>query len=479
VAEVYLAAVMTGDIAGACAVFNLPEDMDEGGFAEMLSENLQAIGGINRYLILGQDTGMDDDRSGELAIVWSVVETERAGDILLDIYLGRPEGSEDWRVSMADGEVVGSEGFVRPPEADPEGEPLASAAARPHRLGEYEDTLLEAALEGAPDGGIPVIVSPKIELAFVVAGLTGSAPEFAGYRTVLGPDALRHFKGYRGHGAVTAMDFVQRKGLRYDSVAKFASCFSDPPGLEQVLPFGDYLCSRAYGLGRSNKETRLLDLGERLRAFYADADFGSFLQEHQEDYDAMVAGIKEVLPQGVPDTLKAYYGTSHSAYVVVVSAFSGNYALTLEEDDWTCAVAVISGRHVGSSGDLGSSLWGLLIHEWSHTLVGPALDLNEELIASYADLFPVIAEDMTSGGLAYGSWAMAVEEHIIRAAEARMMLARKGAEEAERVLSRHEDLGFRYIRLFYDRLAEFEDDRQTFPTFADFVPRLLSALDGA
>jgi hypothetical protein len=468
---------MTGDIAGAFAVSNLL-DMDEAAFAEMLSANLRAIGGINRYLILGQDTSTNDDGSGGLAIVWSVVETGRLGDILLDIYLERPEGSEDWRVTTTGGEAVGPEGFVRPPETDPHGEPLASTDARPGRLGEYEDSLLKAAFEGAPGGGIPVIVSPKIELAYVVAGLTGRAPEVTGSRTVLGPDALRHFKDYRSHAAVTAMDFVHRRGLSYDAVAKFASCFSDPPGLEQVFPFGDYLCSRTYGIGRRDREARLLDLGERLRAFYADADFGSYLQDHQEDYDAMVAGIKGALPQSVPETLKAYYGTGHSAYVVVVSAISGNYALTLEEDGWTCAVAVISGRLVTSSSDLDSGLWSLLVHEWSHTLVKPALSLNEELIASYVHLYPAIAKDMTSGGQAYGSWRIAVEEHIIRAAEARMVSARWGVAEAERTLSRHEDRGFRYIRLFYDRLAEFEDDRETFPTFADFVPRLLSALDG-
>jgi hypothetical protein len=479
VADVYLAAAKNGDNAGVRAVFNVSEDMDEGEFVKTLSANLQAIGGIKRYLILGQDTGMDDDGSKELAIVWSVVKTGRAGDMQLDIYLERPKGTGDWRITTTGGAPGGPGGLVRPPKADPEGKPLASTDARLHRLGEYEDTLLKAALKGSQEGGIPVIVSPKIELAFVVAGLAGSAPEFAGPNAVLGSDALRYFRKHRGHEAVRAMDFVHRRGLRYDAIAKFASCFSDPPGLEQVFPFGDYLCSRTYGIGRSDKEARLLDLGERLRTFYTDAGFGSYLQEHQKDYDAMVAGVKGVLPHGVPGALRAYYGTGHAAYGVVVSAFSGNYALTLEEDGWTCAVAVISGSLVRSSGNLASGLWTLLVHEWSHTLVKPALDLNERLIASYAHLYPAIARDMTSGGQAYGSWRVAVEEHIIRAAEARMVLALGGTAEAEAVLARNEKLGFRYIRLFYNRLADFEGDRRTFPTFADFVPRLLSALDGA
>jgi hypothetical protein len=482
VADVYLAAAKNGDIAGIRAVFNLPKDMDEGEFAEPLSANLREIGGIERYLIFGMDADMGDDGSKELAIVWSVVKTGRAGDIQLDIYLERPKGTGDWRVTTVSGALVGPGGLVRPPKADPEGKPLASTGTRLRRLGEYEDAVLKAALKGGQEGGIPVIVSPKIELAFVVAGLTGSAPEFAGPNSVLGPDALGYFgkhRRHRRHEALGAMDFVNRRGLRYDAIAKFASCFSDPPGLEQVFPFGDYLCSRTYGIGRSDKEARLLDLGERLRTFYTDAGFGSYLQEHQKDYDAMVAGVKGVLPHGVPGALRAYYGTGHAAYVVVVSAFSGNYALTLEEDGWTCAVAVISGSLLRSSGNPASGLWTLLIHEWSHTLVKPALDLNAPMIASYAHLYPAIANDMMSGGQAYASWRIAVEEHIIRAAEARMVLALGGTAEAEAVLARNEKLGFRYIRLFYNRLADFEGDRRTFPTFVDFVPRLLSALDGA
>jgi len=479
VADAYLAAIMAGDVAGAYALVAPPEGMDKSGFAELLSSNLEEVGEIKRYLILGQDTGPDDDGSGEVAVVWTVIQTGRLGDALLDVYLRRPAGAGDWRVTTAGGGRVGPGGFARPPEVDPTAEPLASTADRARPLEEYEDTLLEAASGADSGAGVPVVVSPKIELAFVVAGLTGSAPEFAGSRTVLGPDALRHFKDYRDHEAVRAMAFLHRKGLAYDAIAKFACCFSDPPELEQVFPFGDYLCSRTYGICRSAKEARLLDLGECLREFYIDADFGSYLQAHQDDYDWMLTCIKRALPHSVPGTLKAYYGTGHSAYVVVVSAFSGNYALTLEEDAWTCAVAVISGNISRTSGNLNSDLWRLLVHEWSHTLVKSALDVYDDLIASYAHLFPAIAEDMTSGGQAYGSWRIALEEHIIRAAEARMALAHMGTKEVERILSRHEDLGFRYIRLLYDRLAEYEADRETYPTFAEFVPRLLSALDGA
>lgn len=473
VADAYLEAVIAGDAAAAYALSSMA-GMDEEGFAQMLSENVQSVGGVDRYLILGQEIAPADDGGGEMATVWAAVGTGR-GDLLLDVYLRRGEGEPHWRVTTTNGAPVGSGGFATPPEVNPQAVPLESTADRLVPIEDYEDALLEAAF-GEEQAGLPVIVSPKIELAFVVTGLGGSAPEVAGPRTVLGPDAMRYFRDYRDHDAVTAMAFLHQRGLSYDAITKYASCFSDPPDLEQVFPFGDYLCSRTYGMNRSAKEARLLDLGERLGRFYVDAGFEAYLEARREDYDHMLACIRAAVSSGIPGKLKSYYGTSHSAYVVVVSAFSGNYALVLADGDRTCAVAVISGSMAKTSGDLASDLWSLLTHEWSHTLVKPALQAHSELIDSYNHLYPPLAEDMSSQ--AYGSWRTAVEEHIIRAAEARMILAAKGLGEAERFLANQEANGFRYIRLFYERLAEYENDRETYPTFHDFVPRLLSALGG-
>jgi len=475
VADIYLAACVANDLLAACAVFAVPEEMNEADLAQMLSLGLQNIGGMKRFLVLGQDSAPDGE-GGELAIVWAVAETGQAGDILLNVYLERPKGAENWLVTKTQGRPVGPEGFVRPPAVDPQEEPLATTADRSRPLQEYEDTLLKAAFGPTSDAAMSIIVSAKIELAFVVAGLTGLDPEFGGFDSPLGSDALRYFRDYRDHEAVAAMSFLYQNGLSYDAVPKFASCFSDPPALEQVFPFGDYLCSRTYGITRSEREARLLDLGECLREFYVDTHFGAYLQDHQGDYDRMSGTIEAFIPHSVPETLESYYGTGHSAYVVVVSAFSGNYALTLEDGNRSSAVAVISGS-LAKTSDVGYYLWRLLIHEWSHTLVKPGLDAKGELIASYADLYPAIAGDMRKQ--AYGSWRSALEEHIIRAAQARMVLARQGPVEAERALADEENRGFRYIRLLYDRLAEYEDNRQAYPVFADFIPRLLSALDGA
>ncbi|MCL6580656.1 MAG: DUF4932 domain-containing protein [Firmicutes bacterium] len=481
VADAYLAAIVNRDAASAYAVSfasSPASGLDSEAFESQFTSDVVRIGGVSRYLILGQDAGPADD-GGEAAVVFTVIRTGLLGDVALDVYLRRAENSADWLVVTTSGRTLGRDGPILPPEIAQGGRPLHSAADRSHPLEFYDDTLFTAALEATESGRVAVVVSPKVELVYVVAGLTGSAAEVSRARSVLGAEAIRNFRSYADHPAVKAMAFLHERGLAYDALAKLASCFSDPPGMEQVFPFGDYLCSRTYGLSRSMKEARLLDLGCRLAEFYADADFGAYLEAHRRDYDEMLARIREAFPADVPGIIESYYGAGHSAYVVVVSGMSGNYALTLEEGDWTCGVAVISGCITENPGNLSASLWRLLAHEWSHTLVKPALDAHEGLIASYAHLYPPIAGAMTSGGQAYGTWRITLEELVIRAVEARMLLAGQGPEEAERALARHESLGFRYIRLLYGRLAEYEADRETYPRFVDFVPRLLESLEGA
>jgi hypothetical protein len=76
---------------------------------------------------------------------------------------------------------------------------------------------------------------------------------------------------------------------------------------------------------------------------------------------------------------------------------------------------------------------------------------------------------------AYGNWETALNEHVIRAVIARL-IGRSDPATAERVLANDEQKGFAYVRALYQRLAEYEADREKYPTLESFLPRLLEAL---
>lgn len=83
-------------------------------------------------------------------------------------------------------------------------------------------------------------------------------------------------------------------------------------------------------------------------------------------------------------------------------------------------------------------------------------------------LFDPIANTMRSQ--AYQGWFVMVCEHVVRAVVARL------SADPEGVLSVEEERGFRYIRAVAAMLAEYEENRGTFPDFWAFAPRIAAGL---
>jgi len=478
-AQAFLEAACKGDWEAVDALFLVPR---EGRAEEYRAATEELMGAWTAHHLVSSESGMDltgwpNFPGGEGACVYAVVSTVKVGDLEIAVGLGREGGTGPWGMCFFKWGVVAADGSIGPPIVDLPPEalvPLASSAERPKTLEEYDDVVLEAALTWQQNrGALPIIVSPKVELAFVVAGLTGEAPEFCGSggtrRTPLGKKALSFFEAYKDHPAVTYMAFLERQGFRYDAVGSLALRFSDPPTLEPEFPIGDYLVGRSYGWGRADQERRLLEAVELERRFAVEADFASYLEATQEDYDRLVAMARTNIPPGLPDTLENYFGTRHDAYVVVVSGLSGSYGGMIEDGDWACLTAIVTFEP-----EYASSVWMTVAHEWCHSFVNPVLAAHNDLVQSYAGLFDDRMREAMSSQ-AYGNWETALNEHVIRAVTARL-IGRSDQAMAERVLANDEQKGFAYVRALYQRLAEYEADREKYPTFESFLPRLLEAL---
>jgi len=116
----------------------------------------------------------------------------------------------------------------------------------------------------------------------------------------------------------------------------------------------------------------------------------------------------------------------------------------------------------------------LLRHEFMHLFVNSITEKYKELVSKYAYLFSDIEEQMMQ--LAYGTWEIALNEHIIRATEALLMTLYDKASE-EKVISylkNQERVGFKYIWIFYEALKEYLDSDLS---FEEFYPRMLTRLE--
>lgn len=96
----------------------------------------------------------------------------------------------------------------------------------------------------------------------------------------------------------------------------------------------------------------------------------------------------------------------------------------------------------------------------------------EDQIELYSDLYTPIERQMRRQ--AYDNWQTAVNEHLIRAITVRLMARVLGPEDGQRALKTERQRGFLYIDALVDRLVEYEANRDRYPTFESFFPRLVS-----
>jgi hypothetical protein len=475
-AKTFLDAFAEGDYEAAAALLGVPRSEA----AAELRRGGESAGGVRRHRLVSEQVIRSDPDwpgsfEGEGRVVWAAVGFRKMGEFAIILTLGRLADSGEWRVfdvssQSAYAGLVGPPPFTVPPEA------LVPLTRRERPLDVFADAILSAVLAREATSQVAVVVSPKVELFFTLGGLAG-APEFcsnSGSRAApLGKEALAWFKDAREHPAVTAMAQLHGSGFSYDAVAALPLYFSDPPALEPVFPLSDYLIGRSFGIDRVERESRLLEVVELARRFAREVDFGAYMEAKRVEYEALLQAVTGRLPAGIPTALERYYGDRRDAYVVAVSGLSGNYGPTLIDGDWTCLVAIVN---PGLDAQ-GAGIRDLLLHEWGHSFVNPVVAENRSLAMEYEHLFDAIQEEMTKGGQAYGQWETALVEHVLRAATARIVLATFGGTEAETHLTSSEARGFKYIRPLYERLAVYEADRELYPTFADFFPELMKALD--
>jgi hypothetical protein len=472
-AKAFLEALVEGDYQAALSPYASPQ-------AEAVAELETAAkyaGGIKRYRLVAEEVTEPGPEwpsfaGGEARTVWAAVGTRKMGDYSVGITLAHARGESAWRILAVVYAPV-YDGLVGPPSYAVGPECLVPLSQREKPLDSFEDTIFSAVAGRDRAEGrrtLTVVVSPKVELFAVLAGLSGAAPEYRA--PPLGGQAMVWFKDHRDHPAVLAMGRLAQSGFRFDAVATLGLYFSDPPDLEQALPLTDYLVGRSYGIDRVERESRLLEVVELARRFAREADFGAYLEAKRRDYDALLQAVRGRLAGGIPAALEDYFGARKDGYLVVVSGLVGKHAYgpRLSDGDWTCVVTIMSPDATTDA----SAVRTLLLHEWGHSFVTPAIEGSRELAGRYAYLYPAVRTAMAKQN--YGNWSATLNEHVLRAVTARMVRLSDGEETAELMLQWEEGRGFRYIRPLYNRLAVYEQDRDRYPTFADFVPELLKAL---
>jgi hypothetical protein len=320
-----------------------------------------------------------------------------------------------------------------------------------------------------------VKIDPRVELLSIVISMTDWGEKYHTRLQFAYRDEVKAwFSPYREHEAVKMASQLINSGFNFDAPMGFILYHSSPPELKQLQPYSEYHITRAGG-----DKKRLEEFAESLRKFAHDAKFEEFWKNHRDFYSEIEAEIKPAISdKGIAEKLEHYYGVKQNRYVMIPAPLimDGGYGPSIRAENGKLDIYEIfgpgnvkDGKPVFGSGE---NLAGLALHEFGHSFVGPVTEEFSERLDEFKELYEPIRADMQSQ--AYGMWKAAVDEHLLRAIQARFILAEKGEAAAKGNLAQEYSKGFKYVKHLYNLLPAYEENRGKYPTFEFFFPLVLN-----
>lgn len=326
---------------------------------------------------------------------------------------------------------------------------------------------------------VGVRVDPRIELLTVVQSLGSSTASLGLLNALESPyhrDVAEYFAGYSGHPAVACIDELAASGFNFDAPYQLMVELSNPPTLNPLAGrLTDDVIERAGGVAP------LEDCLVHMRDFATRTRFISFFNAHRGSFDRAVEPLRQTMDEAdYVGALEAYYGERQSSYTVILAPLaSGNFGPRVAGSDGLFHVYSILGAQrfrdgypeFVERGDLVRLLW----HEFGHSFVNPLTARYADALQRSSSLYEPIAQRM--GNQSYGSWETAVNEHLVRAVTARLTALHLEPEMGAITILRERSRGFAYIESIARELRAFETDRNRFPAFELFLPRVMQVLD--
>ncbi|MBA4407650.1 hypothetical protein C0389_10275 [bacterium] len=320
--------------------------------------------------------------------------------------------------------------------------------------------------------GVNIKVDPRVELLAVVQHFTTWADtRHAKFDFGYKHDIDNYFSKYSGHSAVQTSQSLTNSGFTYDAPVAFVLYHSNPPEFAQTTPYSDYLITRAGG------EANLKNFADKLRAFATETGFMKFFLSRQKFYNH----IQNVFIKTIGDTnyikyLEDYYGEKKHSYNIIPTPLfhSGGYGTQVQNSD-LIDIYNIPGPNSYANGELSfgdkNSILYILLHEFSHSFVNPVTEKNSTLINNSKALFEPIKSQMQQQ--AYTTWSTCVNEHLVRTIVARIQLNLRGVVYKNLIINSEVSKGFIYIPRLDSLLEEYEKNRNLYPTFESFFPKII------
>lgn len=315
-------------------------------------------------------------------------------------------------------------------------------------------------------------IDPRVELLSVIQYLSSSegrrnSPLIFAYRR----EVDQYFKNFSNHIAVTTTDKLADNGFNYDAPIVFLLYHSNPPEFKRILPYSSYLIQRA------GSEAVLTDYAAKISDFAKVADFQTFYNSHLSFYKQIETKIQNTIGDtNYIKILEDYYGEKKNNYTLIPAPlfYGVGYGPQIITEKGTDIYNIFgASKSVNDMPDFGSkeSILFYLMHEFSHAFVNPVTEKNAAEINRSSFLMEPIRDVMIRQG--YTNWSTCVNEHLIRACNARFAFHQRGRSLETAFLQDEISKGFIFVGKLDTLLQKYEGNRIAYPTFSSFYPEII------
>jgi hypothetical protein len=372
----------------------------------------------------------------------------------------------------------------------------ASGSVLPTRAGNLLATMVGAAvvlLATAPDGSagtavdapntnatpVPqllVRVDPRVELFSLLFRLAGNPEYSQGKVASYNADVDKHFAAHRDHAVVKlARQLRQTRGVSYDACMSLAVHVNNADELQLLVPLQPW----PEGLDQRWTAASVSNFLAATRQFVKAASFQEFTQQHQALYTNTTARLETLLKDAHLDWFHNYFGERPQAnFIATAGLLNGGSCYGSRSQDATgreqlyCILGVWKIDQDGLP-EFDREMLSTVVHEFCHSYANVIVDRHQdELSAAGAKLYRAVAQQMRSQ--AYGNSQTMLRESLVRACTVRYQRQYLGDGAAQTEIGHHKSRSFLWTGELSDRLAEYEAQRERYPTLESFAPRLVA-----
>jgi hypothetical protein len=317
---------------------------------------------------------------------------------------------------------------------------------------------------------------PRFELMSILFRLAGNK-EYHECRVPLYAQAIdRYFAPYRDHEAV---QLARSLGIGFDAPMRFAAYVSDVDTLDERVPF--HLPSvHLFEKWDVGKARTFLSAA---RLFAAESRFDDFLKSQQPLYGTTNARLQAFLRDKADlGWFNRFFGPPPPARFVIVPGLANgapSYAARVVDQAGTQEVYAIPGvARVDAQGlPVFDSDWGVTMAcEISHTYADPAVaKFAAEMQKAAGKIYAAVAPAMQRQS--YLTWRSMLNESLVRAAAIEYVAEHDGPQAAQIVIGKENSRSFFWMSGLVDLLEDYRKDREQYPTFESFMPRVVDFFD--